>query len=332
MDADARLARRLKLHELHALLAAAQTGSLAKAAGQLALTQPAISKAVAELEAKLGLRLLDRTARGVAPTAEGKVLIARALNIFAELRHVTEEFEAMADPTAGELRVVGAPILVAGFLPRVLTRLAQDRPGLRYDVLEVEPEGQSRALRSRVADIMVGRAPQGVQSEGITFEPLYEERLFIVAGAKHPLVRKRKVTSDDLRQQHWILPLPDTVIGRLTATSLAALGVPTERPAVTSMSMPLRFQLLATGQFLTTLPGSLLHLSEMGPMLRPLPFDLPQSASDVGLATLRDVSLPPVARLFAQYAREVAKPLTDLDTTLFGRRKRKRMDEDLPRR
>lgn len=332
MDADARLARRLKLHELHALLAAAQTGSLAKAAGQLALTQPAISKTVAVLEAKLGLRLLDRTGRGVAPTAEGKVLIARALNIFAELRHVTEEFEAMADPTAGELRVVGAPILVAGFLPRVLTRLAQDRPGLRYHVLEVDAEQQSRALRSRVADIMVGRAPQGVQSEGITFEPLYEEKLFIVAGANHPLVRKRKVTSDDLRQQRWILPSPDTVIGRLTATSLAALGVPTERPAVTSMSMPLRFQLLATGQFLTTLPGSLLHLSEMGPMLRPLPFDLPQAASDVGLANLRDVSLPPVARLFAQYAREVAKPLTDLDTTLFGRRRRKRMDEGLPRR
>ncbi|MFM9889015.1 MAG: LysR family transcriptional regulator [Burkholderiales bacterium] len=323
MDAYARLARRLKLHELRVLLAAAQTGSLAKAAGQLALTQPAISKTVAELEAKLGLRLLDRTARGVAPTAEGKVLIARALNIFAELRHVTEEFESMADPSAGELRVVGAPLLVAGFLPRVLTRLAQDRPGLRYHVLEVDPEGQFRALRTRVADIMVGRKPPGVQGEGITFEPLFEEKLFIVGGVNHPLVRKLKVTGDDLRQQRWILPLPDTSIGRLTATSLAALDVPTERPAVTSMSMLLRFQLLATGQFLTTLPGSLLHLSEMGPMLRPLPFDLPQGASDVGLASLRDVSLPPVARLFAQYAREVAKPLTNLDTTLFGRRRRK---------
>ena len=179
---------------------------------------------------------------------------------------------------------------------------------------------------------MVGRAPPGAQSEGITFEPLFEEKLFIVAGANHPLVRKRKVTSDDLRQQRWIVPPPDTLIGRLTATSLAALGVSTERPAVTSMSMPLRFQLLATGQFLTTLPGSLLHLSEMGSMLRPLPFDLPQGASDVGLANLRDVSLPPVARLFAQYAREVAKPLTDLDTTLFGRRRRNRMDEGSPRR
>ena len=326
MDADARLARRLKLHELHALLAAAQTGSLAKAAGQLSLTQPAISKTVAELEAKLGLRLLDRTARGVAPTAEGKVLIARALNIFAELRHVTEEFEAMADPAVGELRVVGAPILVAGFLPRVLARLAKDRPRVRYYVLEVDPEGQFRALHTRAADIMLGRAPPVAQSEGITFEPLFNEKLFIVAGVNHPLVRKRNVTSDDLRQQRWIMPPPDTLIGRLTAAGLAALGVSTERPAVTSMSMPLRFQLLATGQFLTTLPGSLLHLSEMRPMLRPLPFDLPQAASDVGLASLRDVSLPPVARLFAQYAREAAKPLADLDATLLGRRRPRRVN------
>jgi len=280
------------------------------------LTQPAISKTVAELEAKLGIRLLDRTARGVAPTAEGKVLLARALNIFAELRHAAEELQSLADASAGTLRIACAPILVGGFLPAVLNRLMHDKPGVRYDVREVEPDAALRALRERLADILVGRPLSGNPTD-IEFEPLFEEKLFIVAGANHPLARRRSVLADDLRKQRWILPQPETAIGRLVEPALAKLGVPTRDAAVRSMSVLLRFPLLATGEFVTALPGSVLFLGNAQRALRALRalrIELLQTAGPVGLMSMRGISLPPVARLFGEYARQVAKRLQGLQS------------------
>ena len=95
--------RRLKLRDLHVLQAAVETGSMAKAAAHMAITQPAVSYAISELEQVVGMPLLDRTSQGVTPTVYGRALLERSAIVFNELRCGISEIASLADPGAGEL-------------------------------------------------------------------------------------------------------------------------------------------------------------------------------------------------------------------------------------
>src|SRR5215471_16658563 len=108
MQWEDRIGQRLKLRDLHILLAVSQAGSMAKAGTRLAVSQPAVSKAIAEMEHVLVVPLLDRTAKGVGPTDYGRALIKRSLAVFDELRQGVKDIEFLRDPTVGEVRIGSA--------------------------------------------------------------------------------------------------------------------------------------------------------------------------------------------------------------------------------
>src|SRR5262249_54495939 len=100
-----RVSQRLKLRDLRLLDAVVRWKSMAKAATQLNVTQPAVSKAIAEMEHTLGVRLLDRSRQGIEPTPYGRALLKRGAAIFDELRQGVREIEFLSDPAAGEVRI-----------------------------------------------------------------------------------------------------------------------------------------------------------------------------------------------------------------------------------
>lgn len=95
------IGRRLKLRDLHFLMTVVQAGSMAKAEPLLSVSQPVISKVIADMEHMLGVRLLDRSPRGVEPTIYGRRLIASSYGIFDELRQCVVEIDHLSDPAAG---------------------------------------------------------------------------------------------------------------------------------------------------------------------------------------------------------------------------------------
>src|SRR3954453_14841005 len=99
------VSRRLKLRQLEVLIAVAQWANMAKAAEHLAISQPVVSKTIADLENPLGIRLFDRNRRGVEPTFYGRALLNRSLAVFNDLRTSVTELEFLSDPTAGEVRI-----------------------------------------------------------------------------------------------------------------------------------------------------------------------------------------------------------------------------------
>src|SRR5882724_311360 len=117
MQWDARIGRKIKLRDLHILLAVVQAGSMAKAGSQLAVSQP-----IAEMEHALGVPLLDRGSRGVEPTRYGRALIKRSLAVFDELKQGIKEIEFLSDPTVGEISVGSTEPLSAGLVTRVIDR------------------------------------------------------------------------------------------------------------------------------------------------------------------------------------------------------------------
>src|SRR5437763_388572 len=124
-DWSHRVGRRVKLRDLHILLAVAQTGSMGKAAADLAVSQPVVSKAIADLERALKVRLLDRTPQGVELTLYGRELLKCGTAVFDELRKGVEALEFLSDPHSGELRIGCTEPLAAGFVGTIISRMAR---------------------------------------------------------------------------------------------------------------------------------------------------------------------------------------------------------------
>jgi DNA-binding transcriptional LysR family regulator len=136
MPWDDRVARRLKLRDLHVLRTVARLGSMGKAASQLAVSQPAISKSITDLECVLGVRLLDRSRQGVEPTPYGAALLKWSAMVFDNLRQGVEELDFLADPAAGELRIATTEVASAGLLPAIIDRLSRQYPRIVFNVLQ----------------------------------------------------------------------------------------------------------------------------------------------------------------------------------------------------
>src|SRR5262245_4590544 len=133
-----RIGRRIKLRDLHVLQAVAQAGSMTKAAQQLSISVPVVSKAIADLEHTVGVPLLDRSPQGVEPTAYGRALMQRSVIAFEELRQGIKDIEFLSDPTTGEVSIGTTPPLSASFISTIIDRLSRRHPRI---VFRVRPEG-----------------------------------------------------------------------------------------------------------------------------------------------------------------------------------------------
>ena len=137
MQRSPHTSRRLKLRQLEILLSVAQWGGMAKAAQHLAISQPVVSKTIADLENALGVRLFDRTPKGVEPTLYGRALLKRSLAIFDDLKTSVSEIEFLADPTAGQLQIGSSEIMAAGLVATVIERLSSKYRRIDFRVEQV---------------------------------------------------------------------------------------------------------------------------------------------------------------------------------------------------
>jgi DNA-binding transcriptional LysR family regulator len=304
-----RIGRRLKLRDLHILLAVVQCGSMAKAAGQLSVSNPVVSKAVSDLEHTLGVRLLDRGAQGVEPTIYGRALLDHALSVFDELRQAVKHLEFLADPTAGEARIGSSIALASGFITAVVDRLSRQHPRIVFHLLAAESGMTYRALEERKVDLVIARIFKPIADEQMDAEVLYDEQEVVVAGARNPWVRRHKIELAELMRELWTLPPPDTLSGSVIAQAFRDRGLDLPPTTIITATVPVRSALLATGRFLTIIPDSVLRFPANNPALKRLPVELPTTRRPVGIITMKNRTLSPVAQLFIDCAREVAQAL-----------------------
>ncbi len=310
MVKDEILSRRLKLRQLNVLLSVVQWGSMARAADHLSVSQPVVSKTIAELEGLLGVTLLNRTSQGVEPTIYGSALARRSIAMFNDLRTSIGELEALADPSAGELRIGTTEPMAAGLVSRIVGDLLLNHPRVMLHVILGDPPVlQERELRDREIDLMIGRLPNDTAADHMQLEVLFWERAFVVAGVEHALTRRRKIKLGDLMQEAWCLPPPQSFPGSLIGRAFQACGLEVPRTCVSVHSIQMQNALLATGRFITILPETMLHFSAQRLGLKVLPVDLPIEPTPVAIVTLKDRELPPVGNLFIERARTVAQPL-----------------------
>lgn len=306
---ESRIGRRLRLRDLHILFAVVQWGSMAKAASHLAMSQPAVSEAIANLEDALRVRLLDRSVRGIEPTIYAHALLKRGNVVFDELREGVRDIEFLADPTSGEVRIASGETFAAGLLPAAIAGLSRRHPQINFDVVQANTTSlQFRELRERQVDLVLGRVPPTFAADDLDVEILYDDPHFVVTGARSPLARRRKVTLAELVDEPWILP-PNQVIKALLAEAFEAHGLKAPRERVRASPILLRNHLLATGLFLTVLPGSVLRYNAKQWALKALPIDLRIKPRPIAIVTLKNRTVSPVVQLFIQHLRSVSKTM-----------------------
>jgi len=301
-----RIGRRMKLQDLHVLMTVVQAGSMNKAAGLLNTTQPAVSRSIAELEHTFGIPLLDRHQHRVAPTAYGRALLESCVSAFDELRQGVKNIEHLADPTAEEVRIGATGALAAGFVSGIVEQLARQYPRIVFHVEGEDSDGLYNELHRRNLDFLIVRHSSAANDERVNFEILFSDSYVVAAGLEHPLARRRKVRLAELAQERWAMPLPGTAAAATANQAFRASGV--EFPSASVFARPeVRMNLVMTGRFMSIFSELRLLLARSPAAI--LPVQLPTAPVPSGIVTLKNRTLSPVALLFIEAARKIAKPL-----------------------
>ena len=309
MKWDERIGRRLKLHDLHVFIAVAELGSMRKAAERLAVSQPSVSKAIADIEHVLALRLFERNAQGVEVTPYGRALFRRAMGAFDELRQGVKDIEVLTDPALGEVRVGCPEAIAAGLLPAVVDRFSRRYPRVVVSVKaadDLAPE--YRPLRERAVDLVVGRGVDKLDDD-LVAEVLYQDRVFVATGEKAPWARRRGVKLGDLIEYPWLLFPENSWIDARVNEAFRRCSVALPRSIVRAYSVHFCINMLATDRFLASLAGSVLRFNAPRFGLKILPIKLPAQPWPVAMVILKNRTLTPVVQEFMKDVRVVAKAM-----------------------
>jgi DNA-binding transcriptional LysR family regulator len=308
MHRNHRVTRRIKFRQLEMLLAVADAGSMAKAATQLAISQPAISRAIADVEQTLGVPLFDRGPQGVEPTQYGRALLKRGLAAFDEINQGVKDIEFLADPTVGELWIGSAPGLAEGIVLAVVDKMSRKYPRVIFHIVPYAQTAYDE-LRERRIELGFARAPEPAADDDLETDVLFEDTLAVVAGVRNPWVRRRRIKLVELVNEPWTWPPRGTIIDSLVGDAFRSSGIEPPRATVYADAINMRTRLAATGPYLAVVPASIMRFPGVHASIKALPVELPTTQRQIGIITLKNRTLSPLAQLFIACALEVAKPL-----------------------
>jgi DNA-binding transcriptional LysR family regulator len=307
-----RVSRRLRFRDLQVFFSVVQCGSMAKAAHELGVTQPAVSEVVAGLEDAFGARLFDRSPHGVEPTVYGRALLKRGVAAFDEIRQGIRDIEFLVDPTKGEVRIGCVDSLAGGLLAPFVQKFCHRYPGVVITIEPVQlPTLELPELHARKVDVVLSRLQKphadDPVGDGLDVEILFEDEAVVAAGADSRWARRRKITLADLRDASWVGTSQDTLTRTLLDRAYRSANLPPPTMRVTTYSVQLRAHLLATGDFLTAMPKSMLKLNAECRGLRQLPVRLPGPRFPVAIITLKGRTVTPAVGLFLDMLREYVR-------------------------
>ena len=309
MDWVDRIGRRIRLRDLHVLLAVAESGSMSKASAQLAVSHPVVSKTILQLEQSLGVQLFERSTRGVQLTPYGAVLLNCGVAVFDEMRQGLKQLEAIADPAAGELRIGCPEITMAALLPAIIEQFSKQYPRVRLHVELVQTALlQFQELRERKIDLLIGRIQQ-TTADDLKSEMLFAEPFLVVAGKNSKRARRKGLKLADLLLEPWALPPYDSVPGQLILQIFQAAKLQLPQPTIVTLSGQLTVTLVAGGGFVGLLPASVAKFNTKRAGLKILPIKLPTVHVAASIVTVKNRTPSPTARLFINCVRDVARSI-----------------------
>jgi LysR family transcriptional regulator of abg operon len=256
------LLARLRFRHLQLIAEVERTGSLSRAADALSLTQPALSKALKEIEDMLGFAIFHRGSRGLQKTTQGTVIVHGALLLLRELQHVHEEAKA-ADSNANiaaVLRLGTSAFIAVGLLPPIVSRLTRMVPLVAVRISEDNVPRLFEKLFAGDLDALICLYNSDVMAtqagQEMHFEKLSEEPYVVIAPAGHRLEKARAVTWQTLSEEPWVLTRKPSFARVLVEDSFRQQGVRTPIPLCETDGPVTAAKLVACGVGLSNVPES----------------------------------------------------------------------------
>lgn len=243
--------------QLRLFMAIVDEGSLNRAAQVVNMTQPTLSRLMADMERKLGQRLFERHAKGMSPTAAGELLIPYARLILHEMEAADEALRALGGLQRGTVRVGAVATVARSVLPTALAQLLSQSPGLRVTLLEGPDDQIVAALLQRKIDLMITTSLPPTEGVGVIRQCPYEDAYAVFCAANHPLA-DRAVNLDEVLEQHWTMPAAGAAPRELFDRILAAEGRRAPTVAIETTSIDAMIKCVAKTQLLGWLPRPLL--------------------------------------------------------------------------
>ncbi len=241
----------MELRDIDYFLAVAAERSMRAAALRLGLTQPALTKAIRRLEDEVGAVLLDRDARGVALTVYGRSFLRHARSLQAGMTEASSEIRALAQGTAGLVRLGAGPRWQQWLLPEAIRRFRRDHPDVQLVIVGGTDDVLKEQLTAGEIDFIIASIPEGTEFPALEGKGLLADEYRVVGDRDHPLRRKPQPTLADLFDYPWILPNPKTYLMARFEAILRAHGLSPPRPIVETDLPTMRFALMRGSTFLS---------------------------------------------------------------------------------
>lgn len=303
-----RLRARLRFRHLELLVALGEHGSLHQASRALAMTQPAASKLLREIELMLGTQLFERSRHGAAATASGTALIARARLLLGLLDGTRDEIAAIEAGASGRVRLGVAAVAAPVLLPQAARLLATRAPGVVLSAREGGAELLGELRRAEL-DGVIGRIADGDQGDDLMVERLYDEPAVAVVRPDHPFrPRGRQAHWRQALGFEWILPPAESPVLRALRGWLAHNNMALPRSRFESVSVLANIALVRDTDLVALLPSRVAqHYAEQG-LVRVLPLALPLTLPFVALIRRRGEAPTPAFSAFLAALRAAARP------------------------
>jgi DNA-binding transcriptional LysR family regulator len=309
-DLEHLLVSRLTMRHIRQLCVVGRLRSISRAAEVLHISQPALSKAVREVETTLGMKLFDRVPRGLVPTASGSRLLQHCQVIEQELRKAGQDIQSYLRGTTGRASVGAFLVALPSLLPRAIARMMATSDDLVVRVTDGSNKELVPALLSGEIDLIVGRIPDVDRSERLKQEVLYHEPLVLVVGANHELARRRRLSFRDLNGFGWVFPAPESVAFGTIMDMFVREGLPRPGRYVESVSFIMIQSLLRETDMIATAPRQVVAQDVALGLLKILPLKFPDTHFPVGITTLEDREPSFAAKHLISCLRDVAAETT----------------------
>ena len=297
---------RLKVRHLVLVITIADQGTIQRAADQLRVTQPVVTRGLQELESLLGARVFERGRRGVTLTPVGQVFLDHARTIVAQLESAAEHVHALASGEAGTV-VIGTHLAGSNrLLPEAVGAFKRSHLRAGVVIREGTPDLLATGLLSGSVDLVVGRLAPAARDARIVQTPLYREPIRVVVSHGHPATALANPSLSDLHVFPWILPVAQTQLrGELEAVFESA-GVPLPLQSIECTSLLTLRSLVVSSHYVGVLP-ELIARDDADLVL--LSTALSGVSRTVGVSQRRDVPLTPVQSEFFDQLAEIGRSI-----------------------
>ena len=300
--------RRIKLRHLVCFLTVARRQTIAAAADELAMTQPAASKTVIELEEILGARLFERSRRGMTLTAVGRLFLRHAEAGLAALRQGVETVAEAGSAGEDLIRVGALPTVAARLMPAAVRRFRQGGSLAVVRIVTGSNTVLNADLRAGSLDLVVGRMAEADGMTGLSFEHLYSERVAFVVRPGHPLLAAG-FEAAQIRRYPLLMPTPGSIIRPTVDRFLTATGIGTAADRIETVSTSFGRAYVAASDAVWIISLGAVEGDVRDGLLALLPVDTRETYGPVGLTMRAEAVTAAPTALFIDALRAAAAGL-----------------------